>query len=127
MDLAGLLERCRRGDELAWELLVRQFQGRIYGVAYHYVGNSEDARDLAQEIFVRIYQKLGQLPDADAFLPWSIRITRNACIDHLRRRKARPPAHDVPAEEMLELTAAGKMESFMPARCWIAPDMPTAT
>ncbi len=108
MDLAGLLERCRRGDELAWELLVRQFQGRIYGVAYHYVGNSEDARDLAQEIFVRIYQNLGQLPDADAFLPWSIRITRNACIDHLRRRKTRPPAHDIPAEEMVGLPAAGK-------------------
>ena len=48
MDLSTLLERCCSGDELAWEALVRQFQARIYGIAYHYVGNAEDARDLAR-------------------------------------------------------------------------------
>lgn len=108
IDLPGLLERCRSGNELAWEDLVRQFQARVYGVAYHYVANPEDARDLAQEIFIRIYQNLILLPDAAGFLPWIIRITRNACIDHLRRKKARPPAWDVAAEEMVNLRAAGK-------------------
>lgn len=107
MDLATLLERCCRRDELAWEALVRRFQARIYGIAYHYVGNAEDARDLAQETFIRIYQNLASCPDEERFLPWIIRITRNACIDHLRRKKARPPAHDVTADDRLTLRAPG--------------------
>jgi RNA polymerase sigma-70 factor (ECF subfamily) len=108
MELSALLERCRAGNELAWEALVRQFQARIYGVAYHYVGNAEDARDLAQEAFIRLYLNLALCPDESGFLPWIIRITRNASIDHLRRKKARPPAHDLAAEEMLNLRSPGR-------------------
>jgi RNA polymerase sigma-70 factor (ECF subfamily) len=107
MDLSTLLRRCCSGDELAWEALVRQFQGRIYGIAYHYVGNAEDARDLAQEVFVRIYQNLTVCPDEERFLPWIIRITRNICIDHLRRKNVRPPMQDVAAEDLRSLRASG--------------------
>ena len=99
MDLTTLLQRCRDGDELAWEALVRQHQSRVYALALHYVGTAEEARDVAQEIFIRIYRNLQRCEDAAHFLPWMIRIARNACIDHLRRRQARPPARDVPAEE----------------------------
>lgn len=102
-----LLERCRCGDELAWEALVRRFQSRIYGLAYHYSGNAEDARDLAQESFVRIYQNLAGCPGDAGFLPWVIRITRNLCIDHMRRKKSRPPAQDIPADEMTGLRDPG--------------------
>jgi len=107
MELSILLERCCRGDELAWEVLVRRFQARIYGIAYHYAGNAEDARDLAQETFIRIYQNLSICPDEDRFLPWIIRITRNVCIDHLRRKKVRPPAQDIPVDDLLALRAPG--------------------
>jgi RNA polymerase sigma-70 factor, ECF subfamily len=107
MNLSTMLERCCGGDELAWEALVRQFQSRIYGIAYHYVGNAEDARDLAQETFVRIYQNLSVCPDEERFLPWIIRITRNACIDHLRRKRARPPMQDIAAEDLISLRAPG--------------------
>jgi RNA polymerase sigma-70 factor (ECF subfamily) len=107
MDLSTLVERCCGGDELAWEALVRLFQARIYGVAYCYVGNAEDARDLAQETFIRIYQNLALCPDSTTFLPWILRITRNACIDHLRRKRTRPPAQDIAAEELLTLRAPG--------------------
>jgi RNA polymerase sigma-70 factor (ECF subfamily) len=107
MDLAMLLERCKAGDELAWEALVRQFQARVFGIAFHYVGNAEDARDLAQEIFIRIYRHLDLCGDERMFVPWLIRISRNACIDHLRRRKARPVLSDIAVEEMLHLHAPG--------------------
>ncbi len=98
MDLNELLTRCREGDALAWEVLVRQYQARIYGTACAYVGDRDEARDLAQEIFVRIYEKLDQCRDADRFSGWILRIARNASLDHLRRRKARPPRQDVPAD-----------------------------
>ncbi|MCU0612768.1 MAG: sigma-70 family RNA polymerase sigma factor [Candidatus Eisenbacteria bacterium] len=103
MELTELLQRCRNGDELAWEALVRTYQGRIYGIAYGYVGNAEEARDLAQEVFVRIYRKLTTCRDPQRFLPWMVRIARGVCVDHLRRAKARPPAHDVPIEEDVSL------------------------
>jgi len=107
IELGDLLGRCRTGDELAWEALVRQFQGRVHAVAYHYAGNREEARDLAQEIFVRLYQTRGRWPEADMFVPWLIRVSRNLCLDHLRRKKARPPAEDIPVEEMYSLAAPG--------------------
>ena len=98
MDLDFVLQRCREGDQLAWEALVREFQGRVYGIACHYVGNSEDARDVAQEVFVRIYRHLAPDIDRQRFVPWMIRVCRNACIDHLRRRKAHPQALDDQAQ-----------------------------
>jgi len=108
MELSEILQRCRSGDELAWEALVRGYQARIYTITYHYVGNREYARDLAQEVFVRIYRNLHLCTDAQMFLPWVIRIARNACIDHIRRRKARPPDQDIEAAEVAGLRAGGK-------------------
>jgi RNA polymerase sigma-70 factor (ECF subfamily) len=107
MDLAALLTKCKAGDALAWEALVRQFQPRIYGISCHYLGNPEDARDLAQEIFVRIFRGLESCANADMFLPWVIRIARNACIDHLRRKKARPQVRDVPLDAISEMPDRG--------------------
>ena len=86
---------------------MRQFQGRVYAIAYHYAGNREEARDLAQEIFVRLYETRGRWAEADMFVPWLIRVSRNLCLDHLRRRKARPPAEDIPVDEMHSLAAPG--------------------
>ncbi len=100
MDLGLILERCRQGDELAWEALVREYQGRIYGIAVHYLANPEDARDMAQEIFVRIFRNLHLCTEPRWFVPWAIRIARNLCVDQLRRRKARPPSQDLEVDDM---------------------------
>ena len=107
MDLTDLLERCRRGDELAWEVLVRRYQARVYGLAFHFVRNTEEARDLAQDIFVRLYEKLGTFRDEGTFLPWLLRVGRNVCIDHLRRAKARPADSGIPVEDGPDLHDAG--------------------
>ena len=107
MDQVELLKRCQEGDELAWEVLVRQQQGRICSIAYGYVGDQDEAQDLAQDIFVRLYKRLDTCRDAEKFVSWLISIARNACLDHLRRRKARPPQRDIPAEEMFSLKHAG--------------------
>jgi RNA polymerase sigma-70 factor (ECF subfamily) len=106
-DVATLLDRCRQGDELAWEALVRRFQSRVYAVALQYVRNPDDARDVAQDIFVKLYQRLGTFRGHETFLPWLLRLSRNACIDHLRRRKARPPRTDIPVDEGPQLPAPG--------------------
>ncbi len=100
MDDRTLYERCRDGDELAWEALVVRFQARVCSVAFGYTGSEEEALDVAQEVFVRIWRRLDSCRDPDRLAAWVLSIARNACLDHLRRRKARPPAQDVPAEEL---------------------------
>jgi len=107
IDPIELLKRCQDGDELAWEVLVRQHQGRICAIAYGYVGEQDEAMDLAQDIFVRVYNNLDTCTDPEKFQAWLTRMTRNACIDHLRRRQARPPRQDLPAAEMVNLQSGG--------------------
>jgi RNA polymerase sigma-70 factor (ECF subfamily) len=102
-DVAPLVERCRAGDGMAWEAFVRQFQGRVFALAYSYAGDREDARDLAQEIFVRLYEARGQWPSGDEFLPWLFRVARNRSVDYLRRRSVRRPASIAEDAEVAEL------------------------
>lgn len=94
-ELSVLLARCRAGDELAWEAFVQRFQGRVYALAYSYTGEREDARDLAQEIFIRLYTSRSKWADGDEFMPWLIHVARNRSVDFLRRRKVRRPAGSV--------------------------------
>ena len=103
VDLDTVLARCHEGDQLAWEALVRLYQGKVYGIACHYLGNPEEARDAAQEIFVRIFRNLRTDITAEHFVPWMIRIARNACIDGIRRRKSRPPSEDLERPKVLNL------------------------
>jgi RNA polymerase sigma-70 factor (ECF subfamily) len=102
-DLQSLLDRCRQGDDLAWEALVRRYQGRVFGVTMHYMRDREEARDMAQETFIKLYRKLDSLRDGEAFLPWLIRLARNGCIDQLRKNKVRTPEHSVPVDEGPEI------------------------
>jgi len=101
--LADLVEPCRSGDARAWEAFVRGFQGRIFALSYSYVGDREEARDLAQEIFVRLYETRDQWAPGDEFLPWLFRVARNRSIDYLRRRKVRTPGIALPEEALADL------------------------
>jgi RNA polymerase sigma-70 factor, ECF subfamily len=102
-ELELLLQRCRSGDELAWEALVRRFQGRVHALVCHYVRSREDARDVAQEVFVRVWRSLPNFEQDASFVPWLLRVARTTAIDHVRRRNARPPAQDLPADEAYDL------------------------
>ncbi len=103
-ELDALLDRCRQGDDLAWEAFVRRFQRRVYSIAFGYSSGADEARDLAQDIFIRLYETRGRWAPAEVFTAWLVRVARNVCLDALRRRKARPPAHDIQADEMFDLT-----------------------
>jgi RNA polymerase sigma-70 factor (ECF subfamily) len=105
-EVATIVERCRRGDALAWEALVRQYQARVYAVAVHYLRDADEARDLAQDVFVKVYRNLDSFT-GEGFLPWVLRMARNSAIDRLRRRKARPPSSDLPVDESSNLPAPG--------------------
>ncbi len=103
MDDRTLIDRCRTGDELAWEILVARYQARVCSVAFTYTGSEDEALDVAQEVFVRIWQRLDSCREPERFAAWLLQIARNACLDHLRRRKARPPAQDLQVDELVSL------------------------
>jgi len=109
VDEAGLLDRCRRGDGLAWETLVRSYQSSVIAVTRHYLRDIEEARDVAQDVFVRLYENLESFSGGDGFRPWLLRMARNASIDRIRRIQARPPVDDIPAADA-ELPSRGDPE-----------------
>ena len=82
-----LVDRARRGDLEAFGQLVERFQDAVYGTAYALLGDFHDAQDVAQESFIRAWSKLGELRDPERFLGWLYQITRNCCVEFLRRKK----------------------------------------
>jgi RNA polymerase sigma-70 factor (ECF subfamily) len=87
-DLA-LVERCRRGDLGAFEEVYRAHSGRLYSVACRMLGNTADAEDLLQEIFLAAHRKLDTYRGDAALGTWLYRLATNLCLDHLRSRAAR--------------------------------------
>jgi RNA polymerase sigma-70 factor (ECF subfamily) len=75
----------KRGDKRAYEALVRRYMTDAYLVAYGYVGNAEDARDLSQEAFVKVYQARARFDEERPFYPWLYRVLRNHCLNFMRR------------------------------------------
>ena len=80
----------RRRDSGAFEALVRRHQGPLYNFCYRMLGQAEDAADVAQETFVQLYSRLGQLDEREPLAPWLFRVARNRCIDVIRRRRTVP-------------------------------------
>src|SRR5262245_45404422 len=68
-------------------------------VTRHYLADREEARDVAQDVFIRLYENLDSFSGGISFKPWLIRRAPNASIDRIRRMKARPPARDVPIDD----------------------------
>lgn len=82
-----IIERVRNGELAAFEELVVKYERRVYCYAFRFMGNNEDAHDLAQEVFLRAYRALPHFRGEAALLTWLLRITANACLDELRRRQ----------------------------------------
>ena len=85
---AELLTRCRNGDHAAWDTVVRIHHQRVYNFAYRYNGRFDEAEDLTQEIFLKVYRTLHTYKaDLGAFETWMMRVSRNCIIDHYRKLK----------------------------------------
>jgi RNA polymerase sigma-70 factor, ECF subfamily len=99
-----LVRRCVAGDAVAWEEIVQRYNRRIYNICYRFAGSSDDAQDLTQEVFIKMYRTLNSYDvERGAFMTWVTTITRNLLVDHFRKSKqdrvtdsidAAPSEHD---------------------------------
>lgn len=86
-----LVQRCVRGDDSAWESIVRRHAKRIFGLCYRYTRRREEAEDLTQEIFIRIYLNLSTFRSGTgSFQSWAMRLSRNLIIDRYRQARRIP-------------------------------------
>jgi RNA polymerase sigma-70 factor (ECF subfamily) len=79
-----LIERCLAGDQDAWEAIVRQNWRKVFNVAYKFVGRHEEAEDLTQDIFLKIFRSLNTFDRRANFQTWLVSVSRNLCIDYYR-------------------------------------------
>lgn len=83
------IERAKKGDAAAFNQVVQAYRKRILGTIGRLIGRPEDVEDVGQEVFLRLYDSLGQLRAPEVFEPWLYRLTVNAAYDYLRRQKRR--------------------------------------
>ena len=100
--IEALIQRCLHGDQAAWDLIVRQYWRKVFNVAYKFVGRHDEAEDLAQEIFLKIFKSLDTFDRRANFQTWLISVSRNLCIDHYRsvRKERETIDRDVDANEL---------------------------
>ena len=88
-DETGFLTLAQQGDRAAFGELVKRYQRRAYAIAYGFAGNREDALEIAQESFVKMYRAMGRFNTDLPFYPWLYRIVKNTSLNHLKKRKRR--------------------------------------
>jgi RNA polymerase sigma-70 factor (ECF subfamily) len=98
LDDAEIVRRILNGDEDLFALLVNRYRTRLYRFIGRYTNDSEDARDVTQDVFFKVYGALDSFDSKYKFSTWLFRIAGNAAIDHLRRRKIRALPLDLPPD-----------------------------
>ena len=98
----ALIQRCLGGDQPAWEEIVRQHRRKVFNIAYKFTGRHDEAEDLTQDIFLKIFKSLHTFDRRANFQTWLVSVSRNLCIDHYRsvRKERETIARDVDAGEL---------------------------
>jgi RNA polymerase sigma-70 factor (ECF subfamily) len=82
-----ILERVQRGDKGAYQIIVTRYMKKAYFIALGFVHNHQDALDLSQDAFIKAFRRIKDYNTQRPFFPWLYEITKNLCLDHLRRQK----------------------------------------
>lgn len=107
-----LLAKFKKGDQHAFELLVRKHTITVFNTIYSIIGDAQEADDIAQEVFLKVYTKAGSFKGKSSFSTWLYRITVNRCVDELRKKNKKIISYETEfsEEEKLKLkdVLAGK-------------------
>jgi RNA polymerase sigma-70 factor (ECF subfamily) len=98
-DELSLIRRVQEGDRSAFDTLVRLYDQNVLRLALQVVGSPEEARDLYQEAFLKVYRSIRHFRSEARFSTWLYRVVMNVCLDYLRRQKTRKEVAPPPSEE----------------------------
>ena len=133
-----LIQQCLAGDQQAWEQIVRQHRRKVFNIAYKFTGRHDEAEDLTQDIFLKIFKSLHTFDRRANFQTWLVSVSRNLCIDHYRsvRKERETIDRDVDAGELTpaaitpsayaELETRGRVELLRRAMAELQPTLRNA-
>jgi RNA polymerase sigma-70 factor (ECF subfamily) len=110
-EIDPLIERCLKGDQSAWDAIVRLYWRKVFNIAYKFVGRHDEAEDLAQDVFLKLFKSLKTFDRRANFSTWLISVSRNLCIDHYRSMRRE---HDVVTHEVDPSTLANASTTDSP-------------
>jgi RNA polymerase sigma-70 factor (ECF subfamily) len=110
-----LIERCKQGDLAAFNELVKKYEKQVYNFAYRLTGNYDDANDVAQDAFLRVYNAIGSFRGDASFTTWLFRITTNVFLDDRKRARAHPHSSLDEALDLEESSVARQIEDPSPS------------
>ena len=110
----ALIERCKTGDLAAFNELVKKYEKQVYNFAYRLTGNYDDANDIAQDAFLRVYNAIGGFRGDASFTTWLFRITTNVFLDERKRARAHPHSSLDDYLELEESSVARQIEDPSP-------------
>lgn len=93
-----LIHRCKKGDLTAYEILISNYEKKVFNIVYGLIGNEEDAKDIAQETFIKAYRKIKSFKEESSFSTWIYRITVNTSKDFLKKDKDTLSIHELENE-----------------------------
>ena len=122
-----LVEQVQRGDKQAFDVLVLKYQNKIIQLVNRYVHDSDEARDVAQEAFIKAYRAIGRFRGDSAFYTWLYRIAINTAKNYLVASGRRPPRSDIDAQDAEQYEGAtGLKEYATPERLLLKDEIQAA-
>lgn len=103
-----MIEACKQGDRAAFHSLFETYKDRVYSIAYHYSGEESMARDVTQQVFLKLFTSIDQFREDSEFTTWLYRIVANTCTDEHRKRRRFVPFS--PEIEVSKMSAKGSQE-----------------
>jgi RNA polymerase sigma-70 factor (ECF subfamily) len=121
-EIDPLIERCLSGDQAAWEDIVRLYRRKVFNIAYKFVGRHDEAEDLTQDVFLKVFKSLRTFDRRANFSTWLISVSRNLCIDHYRsvRRERELVNHDVDVVTIVRPTGRDTPQAMLERRDRVA-------
>ncbi|MCP4218872.1 MAG: RNA polymerase sigma factor [bacterium] len=87
MKMDAMINNLKSGDSEAWNMMVEKYSKSVYNLALNFAGNRDDASDITQDIFIKVYNNIEKFQDEKNFNSWLLRLARNHCIDYWRKNK----------------------------------------
>lgn len=92
MDMQAMIKQLKTGDQETWNMIIDRYSKAVYNMAYNFAGNSDDAADITQDVFLKAYRNIEKFSDDHdhkSFSSWLLRLSKNHCIDYYRKQKHR--------------------------------------